>query len=131
MPYTSAPSSSAKITNSGLMRSVCPKIVRRDDVALDLLQRDEQQRDPERGERVLNSATSTGGSAPRNGPTYGMSSMKPKKIAEGERVRLAVAGRCPSTPKSYSPSAGAGAHRQAEQQLPADVAGDGARTRVG
>ena len=43
--------------------------LRRDDVALELLQREEAEPDPDRGQRVSNAATTIGGIAPRTGPT--------------------------------------------------------------
>ena len=61
------------------MRSEWPNTCGRDDVALELLQREEQQRDPERVSGSWKSATRIGGSAPRIGPMYGISSMSPKK----------------------------------------------------
>ena len=51
-PYSWPPSSSAKITSSGLMRSACANTFGRDDVALDLLQRGERDRQPQRVERL-------------------------------------------------------------------------------
>ena len=53
--------------------------LRGDDVALDLLERENSSATQSAVSGSWKSATSSGGSAPRNGPTYGISSMSPKK----------------------------------------------------
>jgi hypothetical protein len=101
-PYTCPPSSSAKITSSGLMRSawentvgattwpsICCSAVKA------MVSHTASSGSP------LNSAMSTGGAAPIAGPTYGISSANPyhapKKIAY-----VLPSGNTPSDPITHS-----------------------------
>jgi hypothetical protein len=99
--------------------------LRRDDMPLDLLQRDEQEPDPQRRERIGEQRDQhrRQGAEERADERHELHHGEEQR--EGEGVGPAV-GEDPQHAEDVEPDPRAGAHRDAEQQLPAHVARDGA-----
>ena len=120
-PCSCSPSSSAKITSSGLMRSVCPKICgattcpssccrpRNSSATHTRSDRVGEQRDQDRRQRAQKRAD------------VGNQLHETEEHAERNRVRAPV-GKDPEHAEQVQRDARGRAHDHAEQQLPADVA---------
>src|SRR6202451_2655653 len=93
------------------------------DVPLDLLQADEQQDHPGGGDRVCEQRDEHGGQRGEDRGGGGHERHQPVEDGEHDRV-LAPVGEDPEHAEQVQREPGGGAHHEAEQQLPADVARD-------
>ena len=105
--------------------------MRRHDVALELLQREEQQRDPDRGQRVLHERDEDRRQRAEHRPDVRHELHERRRTAPKARAYVRPSGKIPSDPEDPQRDAGARPHDQAEQQLAADVADTARCTRVG
>ena len=77
--------------------------LRHDDVTFELLDAEEEQRDPQRGQRMLHERVQRrAAAAPSHGPTYGMSSVMPAQTPKSSAY-LPPFGISPTTPSIQMP----------------------------
>jgi len=101
-----------------------PEHLRGDDVALELLEREEQQPHPERGQRVSEQRDEHGRQRAEHRAEVGHELHRPEERPEGEGVRAPV-GEDPQQPEDPQRDPRRRAHDQREQELPPHVGEDG------